>query len=181
MAELAVLQHARSWRSAISQLDRGEPGAQQRARVAGAEVGAALRLGGVALAHHALDDLEHRARVGRGWRLSPRPSARIASAIAACAHFAALPCAPCAIARPARMWARNSSGVAAARGLGEGPADVDSGVVVGAADGGAAVGLDVHDAGRFSSFAREPLRVSQIGNSCARRRRWRAVSGAATA
>ena len=37
------------------------------------------------------------------------------------------------------------------------------------------------NAGRFSSFAREPLRVSQIGNSSAKRRRWRAVSGAATA
>ena len=37
------------------------------------------------------------------------------------------------------------------------------------------------NAGRFSSLAREPLRVSQIGNSWARRRRWRAVSGAATA
>ena len=29
------------------------------------------------------------------------------------------------------------------------------------------------NAGRLSSLAREPLRVSQIGNSCARRRRWR--------
>ena len=28
---------------------------------------------------------------------SPRPSARIASAIAACAHFAAEPCSPCAL------------------------------------------------------------------------------------
>ncbi len=31
------------------------------------------------------------------------------------------------------------------------------------------------------ALAREPLRVSQMGNSCASRRRWRAVSGASTA
>ena len=37
------------------------------------------------------------------------------------------------------------------------------------------------NAGRFSSLAREPLRVSQIGNSSASRRRWPAVSGASTA
>ncbi len=41
---------------------------------------------------------------------SPRPSARIASAIAACAHLAALPWSPCASTRPARMCARNSAG-----------------------------------------------------------------------
>ena len=32
-------------------------------------------------------------------------------------------------------------------------------------------------AGRFSSRARAPLRISQTPNSSARRRRWRAVSG----
>jgi hypothetical protein len=37
------------------------------------------------------------------------------------------------------------------------------------------------NAGKFSSLAREPLRVSQIGNSCARRRRCPGVSGASTA
>ena len=37
------------------------------------------------------------------------------------------------------------------------------------------------NAGRLSSLARDPLRVSQMGNSWARRRRWRAVSGASTA
>ena len=35
-------------------------------------------------------------------------------------------------------------------------------------------------AGRFSSRARAPLRISQIANSSARRRRWRRCSGAAT-
>ena len=45
------------------------------------------------------------------------------------------------------MWARKASGVAAGRGLGEGAADVDAGVVVGAADAGAAVGLDVDRGG----------------------------------
>ena len=42
------------------------------------------------------------------------PSARVASAIAACVHFAAEPCSPRASAWPSRRWARNSSGVAAA-------------------------------------------------------------------
>ena len=73
------------------------------------------------------------------------PRLRIASAIAACVHLAALPWAPWASARPARMWARNSCGRRRPRRLGERAADVDSGVVVGAADGGAAVGLDVDE------------------------------------
>ena len=54
------------------ELDRGQPGAQQRAGVLGAELGAAApcaRAGraaaAVRLAHHALDDPQHRARVGR--------------------------------------------------------------------------------------------------------------------
>ena len=44
---------------------------------------------------------------------SSRPSDRTASAIAACAHLAAEPWSPKAPTRPARTWARNSSGVAA--------------------------------------------------------------------
>ena len=37
--------------------------------------------------------------------------ARVASAIAAWAHFAALPCSPAAAASPSRIRLRNSSGV----------------------------------------------------------------------
>ena len=39
---------------------------------------------------------------------SPRPRARTASAIALCAHLAALPCSPRADARPARTCPRSS-------------------------------------------------------------------------
>ena len=84
---------------------------------------------------------------------SPRPSARIASAIAACAHLAAEPCSPCALTSPARTCARNSAGVAAGGRLRPGAADVDAGVVVAAADADAAVGLDV-DRGRVVELAR---------------------------
>ena len=44
--------------------------------------------------------------------LAPRPSARVASAIAACVHFAALPCSPSGVASPAATWSRNSRHVA---------------------------------------------------------------------
>ena len=47
----------------------------------------------VALCDHALDDLQDGRRVGPGVPFA-RPSDRIASAIAAWVHFAALPCAP---------------------------------------------------------------------------------------
>ena len=59
---------------------------------------------------------QHAQRVGLGRAARPStPSVRIASAIAACAHLAALPWAPRAVASPARMRARNAAGSAARR------------------------------------------------------------------
>ena len=54
-------------------------------------------------------------RAGRPAPPSPRPSARTASAIALCAHLAALPCSPRAAARPARTWPRSSCQVSGDR------------------------------------------------------------------
>ncbi len=89
----------------------------------------------------------------------------MASAIAACVHFAALPCAPCAPTRPARTWARNSAGVAAA-GVSVNVAPMS--IPAWSSEPPMAVPPWVSmytNAGRLSSLAREPLRVSQIGNS----------------
>ena len=63
------------------------------------------------------------------------------------------PCSPCALTRPPRRCARNSSGVAARRRLRPRAADVDARVVVGAADADAAVRLDV-DRGRVVELRR---------------------------
>ena len=133
------------------QVNGVQPRAQQGPGVLGTQVGAHRARAGVALRHHALDHPQHRRRVGGA--ASPRrsPARASASAIAACAHLAAEPCSPCALARPARTWARNSAGVARARGLGPGAPDVDAGVVVGAADPAAAVGVHVDAAGWLSS------------------------------
>ena len=102
-------------------------------------------------------------------------------AMAAWAHLAALPCCPLAVARPARRWARYSPGVAAAgvsvkvrptstpAWSSEPPTPVPPWVSMYTA------------AGALSSGARAPLRTSHVGNRRASRRRWRAVSGAATA
>ncbi len=70
VAELAVLEVLDQPALVDLEVHRGQPGAQQRQRVLRAEV--ALRLAGadVALAHHALDDLEHRGRVGSARRLA---------------------------------------------------------------------------------------------------------------
>ena len=107
---------------------------------------------GVALRHHALDHPQHRAR-GRGRRsASPRPSARIASAIAACAHLAAEPCSPCALDAAAADVGEELGRRRGARRRRPGAADVDARVVVGAADADAAVGLDV-DRGRVVELA----------------------------
>ena len=145
-----------------------QPGAQQRARVVRPEVAAVA-------ARSARRPRPSRARrsaaprPGRAARpSSPRPSARTASAIAACAHLAAEPWSPNAPTRPARTWARNSSGVAAERRLRPRAPDVDAGVVVGAADAGAAVRVDV-DRGRQVELARRARRCGPPRSGTARR------------
>ena len=74
-----------------------------------------------------------------------RPSDRIASAIAACVHLAALPCAPCGGGATGADVGQKLCGRRRRRGLRERAADVDSGVVVGATNRGSAVRLDVHE------------------------------------
>ena len=119
---------------------RASSGPRSPSRAAAARLGVAE--------HHALDHPQHRRGVGRRARRRRVPSARTASAIALCAQRAALPWSPRASARPARTCARNSSGVAAGRRLGERAADVDPGVVVGPADARPAVRLDVDRRGQ---------------------------------
>ena len=55
------------------------------------------------------------------------------------------------------MCARNSCGVRGRRRLGERAADIDSGVIVGSADGGAAVGLDVDERRKVQLFGARPV------------------------
>ena len=118
---------------------------------------------------------------GAGRRRRRPPSVRIARAIAACAHFAALPCAPRAVASPARTCARNSRRVGGAGRFGPRAPDVDARVVVAAGDADAVAGRHVH-LGRPVELAARGRRCGppRPPNSSASRRRWRAVSGAAT-
>ena len=90
--------------------------------------------------------------------VAARARARVASAIAACAHLAALPCSPPgstspAVADVAQKLFRRGGG----RGLGEGAADVHAGVIVGAADAGASVGLDVDHRGHVQLRGARPV------------------------
>ena len=112
VAQLALLEQLEQLALVDTEVHRDQPGAQQRARILGPEIAPSRALPDVALAHHSLDDLEHRRRVGAGLLVAGRAH-RIASAIAAWVHFAALPWSPWAATRPARMCERNSAGVAA--------------------------------------------------------------------
>ena len=91
MAEAAVLQARDQLGLVQRQLHAGQPAAQQGACVLGAEVAGALAVAQVALAHHPLDDPQHRRGVGPVRRAWPPPRLRMASAIAACVHFGAEP------------------------------------------------------------------------------------------
>ena len=162
------------------EVHREQPRAQQRERVLRFEVGACAAMASVALEHHPLDDAQHGGRVGPGRRIA------VAERSDRQRHRRMRPFGRAALLAMRRRASgadvgEKLLGRARARGLGERPADVDSGVVIGPTDGGSPWVSMYTNAGRFSSLALEPLRVSQIGNSSASRRRWRAVSGAATA
>ena len=126
--------HARSSARASSG-PRSAAGA--RRRLAAAAVG---------LAHHALDDPQHRARVGRraGGAAAERPHARAPSRCAPSGRRCRGRRAP---ARARRARARGTPPGRRRRRLGVRAPDVDAGVVVGAADPDPAVRLDV-DRGR---------------------------------
>ena len=66
VAEVLGLQEGEQLRSGDLEVDGGQPGAQQRARIFGAEVGADRARPRVALGHHPLDHLQHSAGVGSG-------------------------------------------------------------------------------------------------------------------
>ena len=101
---------------------------------------------GVALAHHPLDDLQDARR-------DPGGPARLA-VVRASGSPAPSPRAPtwrrCPAGRARTRVRRGRApgtprGVRGARGLGERPADIDSGVVIGPTDGGSPMGLDVDE------------------------------------
>ena len=152
---------------------------QQAARVVGTEVGADRAASDVALAHEALDHGQHRARVDR---------AAVAAAQRADGegHRAVRP-----LGRAALLAARGrAAGAHVAeelvpgvgdRRLGERPPDVDAGVVVGARDAGAAVGLDVDGGGRVElaragAVARLP-HAEELREAAAVARRQRRLDG----
>ena len=64
MAQLAFLEQSQQVDLVDLQVHRVEPRAQKRARVVRAEVGAGAAVADVALAHHALRDLQHGRRIG---------------------------------------------------------------------------------------------------------------------
>ena len=141
--------------SSVSEVSRPSESSQDRssARASPGQRSAAIAPGArVALAHHALDDAQHDARVGG--------LAAVAAAERADGqrHRGVRPLGSTALgaagdrvaaAQPAQKLFRSRRG----RRLGPGPPDVDSGVVVRTADAGAAVGLDV-DGGGHVQLAR---------------------------
>ena len=98
----------------------------------------------VAFSHDALDDREHRRRIGAadGLAAPQRPDGQ--------RHRRVGPFGGAAL-RPVRAGATGPDvrqklfGPGRARRLGESPTDIDSGVVIGPPDGGAAMGLDVDE------------------------------------
>ena len=165
----------------LVQADRDEPRTQQRASVRRGEVADGRALAAVAVAQHALGDLEH------AHSLELRPLAVVPERADGERHRRVRPLLGAALLAAGRDPAgadvlEELLGARRGRRDREGAADVDAGVVVAAADRDPALRLRRRStAGMFSSGAREPLRVSQIGKSSARRRRWRLLSGAATA
>ena len=152
MREAVLLHPGEQLRLGHVEPERVEPGPQKGARVLGAEVGADRARACIALAHHTLDDPQHDAWVGRLAAVAPaeRPDRQGHRGVrplgrAALGAAGARLTAP----QPAQKLFRSRRG----RRLGPGPPDVDPGVVVGTADAGAAVGLDV-DGGRHVQLAR---------------------------
>ena len=146
VADVAVLEMLDEPALVDLQVHRPKPGAQQRERVPRPEVTLRLARADVALAHHALDDLDHRKRVRTVLLLtvSERPDRE--------RHRRVRPLGRAALVTVGNGVAGADLGeelncVAGSGRLREGAADVDSGVVVGAADRGAAMRLDV-DEGR---------------------------------
>ena len=147
VAQLTVLEVAQQLALVDLQIHRLEPRAQQRERVVGPEIPLRGALPNAALAHHALDDLENRARVG------PPIALAVAERSDRKRHRGVRPLRGAALVavgdRVAGSDVSEELGRSGgSRRLGEGAPDVDPGVVVGPTDRGAAMGLDVHERGQ---------------------------------
>ena len=152
VAEAVRLQERQQLAVGQVEVDRGEPGAQQRPRVVRAHVGRQRAGARVAVGHHALDHPQHDARVRRRAGAAPAEHAH------GDRHRGVRPLGggalgavrlDAAVAQVGEELGRVRGG----RRLRPGAADVDAGVVVGAADADAAVGVDV-DRGRAVELGR---------------------------
>ena len=150
VAELAVLQHRDQPPLVDPQLHRLQPGAKQRDRVVGPEVGAGGTVADVSLREHAFGDPQHGRRIGpRGAVAAQRPDRQRHRRVGPLRGAALVPVGS-GVAGPD---VREELGGGGGGGrLGERPPDVDSGVVIGPADGGAPVGLDVHERRQVQLF-----------------------------
>ncbi len=129
VAQLPLLEERQQGGFVELQVDGRQPGAQQRAGVVGAEVGADLTAAHLAFTHHALDDLQHRPGAGR---LGPVVAAEAADRQG---HRSVGPLRRAALLSVRRDVAAPHVGqelgrVGGPRGLGERATDIDSGVVI---------------------------------------------------
>ena len=159
VGEAVGLQHLEQLAAADLDPDPGEPGLEQAAGVLGADVGGDLALAGVALADHPFGHLQDRGRVGG---LAGDLDARVVERAGGERHRGVRPLrggtlfAPrfgLAVAHQGEKLFRRGGG----RHLGPGAADVHAGVVVGAADPGAAVGVDVDGGGHVQLRGARPV------------------------
>ena len=177
VADVAVLEMLDEPALVDLQVHRPEPGAEQRERVPRPEVTLRLARADVALAHHALDDLDHRERVWAVLLLavSERPDRERHRRVCPLGRAALVTVGDCATGADLGQEINRVAGFGRFR---ESATDVDSGVVVGAADRGAAMRLDV-DEGRqiqllgAGPIARLPDREQLREAPAVTRRQWR--------
>ena len=159
MGEAVGLQHLEQVAAAGFDPDPGEPGLEQAAGVLGADVGGDLALAGAALGDHPFGHLEDGGRVGGGARGGPLG---VVEGAGGERHRGVRPLrgrtlfAPrlgVAVAQMGEKLFRRGGG----RHLGPGAADVDAGVVVGAADPGAATRVDVDGGGHVQLRGARPV------------------------
>ena len=150
VAELAVLQQRDQPLLVDPELHRLQPRPQQRDRVVGPEVGARRPMADIALLEHAFDDPQDRRGLrARGAVAAQRPDRQRHRGVGPLRGAALVPVGAGVAAPDVRQELRGAGGGGR---LGERPPDVDSGVVIGPADGGAPVGLDVHERRQVELF-----------------------------
>ena len=150
VAELAVLQQRDQPLLVDPELHRLQPRSQQRDRVVGPEVGARRPMADIALLEHAFDDPQDRRRLrARGAVAAQRPDRQRHRGVGPLRGAALVPVGAGVAGPDVRQELRGGGGGGR---LGERPPDVDSGVVIGPADGGAPVGLDVHERRQVELF-----------------------------